>query len=303
VREHFESLEWDGVQRLDTWLIDYFHAEDTAYIRAIGPRYLISGVARIYRPGCKADNLIIFEGPQGRLKSEALRTLAIRDEWFTDRLSHIASKDAALEMVGVLIAEIAEMDALTRASTASTKAFISRRHDRFRPPWGKHIVSLPRQVVFAATINPPVGGYLKDPTGARRLWPVTCHGMIDRDGLDRARNQLWAEAVHRFKGGASWWLETPELEALAAAEQAARFVVDLWERPVREWLDGRADVAITEVLEHALGIPREDWTQRAFNRVARILTNAGFVHFRPRTKKGLREYRYRREPTLEKEFK
>jgi predicted P-loop ATPase len=299
VREYFESLAWDGVPRLDTWLVDYFRAADSAYIRAIGPRYLISAVARIYRPGCKVDALPIFEGPQGRQKSEALRTLAVRDAWFTDRLSHVASKDAALEIVGVLIAEVAEMDAVTRASTSATKAFISRRRDRFRPPWGRHIISLPRQVVFAATINPAVGGYLRDPTGARRFWPVTCHGMIDRDGLEQARDQLWAEAVHRFKAGASWWL-TPELEALAAAEQAARFVVDVWEQPIREWLGGRADVAITDVLEHALGLPREDWTQSAFNRAAKILTTAGFVHFRPRTKKGRREYRYRREPTPKK---
>jgi predicted P-loop ATPase len=295
VREHFESLNWDGVPRLDTWLIDYFHAPDSEYIRAVGPRWLISAVARIYRPGCKVDILIILEGPQGKQKSEALRTLAIRDSWFTDRLSHVASKDAALEIAGVLIAEIAEMDALARASASATKSFLSRRRDRFRPPYGKHMISLPRQVVFAATINPPVGGYLKDPTGARRFWPVTCRGMVDRDGLENSRDQLWAEAVHRFRAGECWWLEMPELEALAAAEQAARFVVDAWERPIREWLGDRIDVAITEVLEHAFGFPCEDWTQSAQNRVAKILTRLGFTHCRPRTQKG-REHRYRREP-------
>jgi predicted P-loop ATPase len=79
-----------------------------------------------------------------------LRTLAIRDAWFTDRLSHVASKDAALEIAGVLIAEIAEMDALARASASAAKSFLSRRRDRFRPPYGKHMISLPRQVVFAS---------------------------------------------------------------------------------------------------------------------------------------------------------
>ena len=257
VRAYFESLVWDGVSRLDTWLIVYFHAEDSEYIRAIAPRYLISGVARIYQPGVKVDNLPIFEGPQGRQKSEALRTLAVRDAWFTDRLSHLQSKDAALETAGVLIVEIAEMDALIRASASTAKSFISRRCDRFRPPYGKHMISLPRQCIFAATINPPADGYLKDPTGARRFWPIACHGMIDRDGLEQVRDQLWAEAVHRYKSGARWWLETPELEALAAAEQATRFIVDAWEGPIREWLGSRVDVAIPEVLEHALGFPRQ----------------------------------------------
>ena len=87
VRDYFEGLVWDGVSRLDKWLMTYFHAEDSAYIRAVGPRYLISAVARIYQPGCQVDHMVILEGPQGKQKSEALRILAINDAWFTDRLS------------------------------------------------------------------------------------------------------------------------------------------------------------------------------------------------------------------------
>ena len=244
VRDYFEALVWDGVPRLESWLQRYFHVEDSEYVRAIGPRYLISAVARIYKPGCKVDHMLVLEGPQGKQKSEALRTLAINDDWFTDRLSHLASKDAALETAGVLLVEIAEMDALTKATSSAIKSFLTRRRDRFRPPYGKHPINLPRQCVFAATINPPVGGYLKDPTGSRRFWPVACRGMIDRDGLEKVRDQLWAEAVHQYKAGAPWWLETPELEALATAEQAARFVVDAWEEPIREWLGDRIDVGL-----------------------------------------------------------
>ena len=157
------------------------------------------------------------------------------------------------------IVEIAEMEALTRATPSAMKAFITRRSDRFRPPYGKHVVNLKRQCVFAATINPPKengGRYLKDPTGARRIWPVACRGMLDRDGVERDRDQLWAEAVDRFKAGAPWWLETPELEALATAEQEARFVIDLWEDDVRVWVGDRTDVSVAEILEHAIGLPQ-----------------------------------------------
>ena len=73
---------------------------------------------------------------------------------------------------------------------------------------------------------------MQDPTGARRLWPVACRGMIDLAGLEEVRDQLWAEAVHRFKAGEPWWLETPELEALATAEQEVRFVVDPGRTPI-----------------------------------------------------------------------
>ena len=86
-----------GCIRLDFWLQTYLHVEDSEYVRAIGARFLISVAARIYRPGAKADHVIVLEGPQGQLKSEALRTLAVNDSWFTDRLSHVGSKDAAME--------------------------------------------------------------------------------------------------------------------------------------------------------------------------------------------------------------
>jgi predicted P-loop ATPase len=148
--------------------------------------------------------------------------------------------------------------------------------------------------VFAATINPPAGGYLKDPTGARRFWPVACRGMIDRDGLEAARDQLWAEAVHRFKADEPWWLETPELEALATAEQAMRFVVDAWEEPIREWLGDRVDVGLFEVLEHVLRLAPEQWTQSAQKRVVAVLTRMGFTKCRPRTPEG-RKNRYQRD--------
>jgi predicted P-loop ATPase len=297
VHDYFNSLVWDGVPRGDTWLIVYFHADDTPYMRAIGPRYLISAVARIYQPGAKVDHVLVLEGPQGKQKSEALRTLAKNDSWFTDRLSHVASKDAAQEMAGVLIIEIAEMDALTRATASAMKSFLTRRRDRFRPPFGKHLTTLPRQCVFAGTINPPAEGYLRDTTGARRLWPVACRGTIDLAGLEKVRDQLWAEAVYRFKAGAPWWLETPELEALATAEQEARFVVDGWEAPIAEWLGGRTDVSVGEVLTHVFGLAKQQHSQSAQTRVARILAHRlGFKKHRPRVR-GDRENRYWREPS------
>jgi predicted P-loop ATPase len=242
--------------------------------------------------------VLVLEGPQGKLKSEALRALVKDDAWFTDRLSHVASKDAVLEIAGVQLVEIAEMDALTKAPSSAIKSFLTRRRDRFRPPYGKHTINLPRQCVFAATINPTVGGYLKDPTGARRFWPVACRGMIDRDGLEKVRDQLWAEVVHRYKLGAPWWLETPELEALATAEQSARLVVDPWEEHIREWLGDGIDVSLSEVLEHALGFAPEHQTQRAQKRVVAILTRMGFEKHRPRTPEGLREHRYQRDPII-----
>jgi predicted P-loop ATPase len=297
VRDYLEGLVWDGRRRLDAWLSTYLHAENTEYTRAVGPRALIAAVARVFEPGCKADYLLVLEGPQGRQKSEALRTLAVREEWFTDRLSPVATKDAALETAGVWLIEIAEMEALTKSSSGAKKAYLTRRFDRFRPPYGKHAVRVARQCVFFGTINPGVGGYLTDATGARRFWPVACKGTIDRDALERDRDQLWAEAVARYKSGAPWWLETPALESLATIEQKERCCIDVWTETVEKWIANRVDVSVPEVLEGALHIkPLDPGAHAAEIRVAKSLTYLEFTQYRPNRKGRGRGRRYYRQP-------
>ena len=110
LRDCLNAFDWDGKSRAETWLQQICHVQDSPYVRAIGPRFLISAVARVFKPGCQADHMLVLEGPQGELKSTLLRTLAIRDEWFADRLSHVGTKDAAIEVGGVFIFEIAELD-------------------------------------------------------------------------------------------------------------------------------------------------------------------------------------------------
>ena len=250
-------------------------------------------VARIYEPGCQVDHAIVLEGPQGWLKSSSLRALAVRDEWFTDRLSAVATKDAAIETAGVWLIEIAEMEALLRGSTGAKKSYLTRRFDRYRPPYGKHLTRLPRQSAFAGTINPPIGGYLTDPTGARRLWPITCRSLIDLAGIVRDRDQLWAEAVARYKAGQPWWLETLDLEALATAEQKLRFKGDVWDGPIRRWIGRRNDVALREVAQDALAIKPDDLSRSDEMRIAKILNALGFEKYRPRHG-NQRSNRYRR---------
>ena len=291
VRDYLNALNWDGRPRLDTWLPTYLGVEDSPYVQAVGSRFLISAVARVFEPGCQADHMLILEGPQGIQKSSALQVLA--GSWFTDRISSLGSKDSSMEVAGVWIVEMSELDALTKATNSAIKSFVTRRHDRFRPPYGRHVVDQPRQCVFTGSIN-PTGGYLNDPTGARRFWPVAC-GFIDLEALVRDRDHLWAEAGVRFQAGACWWLETPELEAMATAEQAARFQVDAWAEAISKWLVGRDDVSVGEVLVGALGVQQESWSQTAQNRVAAILASAGFERYRPGKTGQPRTPRYRRE--------
>jgi predicted P-loop ATPase len=301
LRDHLSALVWDKVPRGETWLQQVCHAEDSRYIRAIGPRWLIAAVARVFEPGCQADNMLVLEGPQGKLKSTLLRTLAIRPEWFADRLSNVGTKDAQIETAGVWIYEIAEMEGLARAAPSAQKRFISARFDRYRPVHGKHPIRRQRQCIFAGSVNPPPDGrYLRDPTGARRVWPVRCIGTIDIAGFLAMRDQLLAEAVFRYKAGEPWHLETPELEALATAEQDKRFVIDPWEELIREWLGDRDDISLTEVLQ-GLGLPKREQTQSSTNRVQKILTHRmGFRRYRAPRSDG-RKQRYRRDPLAKKD--
>ena len=229
---------------------------------------MISGAARILTPGAKVDTVPTLEGPQGQGKSTALR--AVFEPWYTDRLSAITTKDAAIEMAGVWGTEAAEMEAINRATTGASKSFISRQFDRYRPPYARHLVDQPRQSILVGTLNPPDNGYLQDLTGSRRIWPFGC-GVIDIEALARDRGQLWGEAVVRFKDGAPWWLETPELEQLAAVEQAARYKVDEWEEPIKERLGDRKVTTVPELLEHVLGLNPEKPNRSAEMRVAAIL--------------------------------
>jgi predicted P-loop ATPase len=205
IREYFERLKWDGRPRIDTWLPTYLGAAISDYHHAVGAKFLIGAVARVFQPGCKNDCCLVLEGPQGIMKSTALKVLA--DPWFTDEIADLGSKDSSMQVHGVLLVEIAELDAMQKSEVSRIKAFMSRPVDRYRPPYAKYLVEAPRESVFAGSVNPGVK-YLKDETGARRFWPVQC-GLVDIQKLGRDKDLLWAEAVVRLKAGDAWYVSIP----------------------------------------------------------------------------------------------
>jgi putative DNA primase/helicase len=171
-------------------------------------------LARIIDPGCQADHTLLLEGPQGNRKSTALRILA-GDEYLTDHISDLGSKDSRIELHGKWILELAELDNVRRGQMEKVKAFLTARVDNFRLPYGRITEAVPRSCVFAATVNDKTP--LTDETGARRFWPVRC-GTVDVEAVERDRDQLWAKAFQQYYEGAIWWLDSAELNTLAAEE-------------------------------------------------------------------------------------
>jgi predicted P-loop ATPase len=299
VREYLDGLKWDGTERIATWLVTYMGAKRTKLHRAFGSRWLISAAARIYEPGVQADHALILEGPQGQGKSTALSILG--GAFYSDDIAELGTKDASLATAGVWIVELAELGAMHRAAVSKVKAFLSRRTDHFRPPYGRRMIWVPRQCVFAGTVNPGVGEYLQDDTGGRRFWPVEC-SAIDLGKLAKDRDQLWAEAVHQYRREAKWWLDTSELNAAAERVQEARFLSDPWEAPIADWVaKERAKqmkprepdepkpelVTVANALEYAIMKSTGHWTRADENRVGVILRRLGLMPHRFRLRGAL----------------
>lgn len=219
VRDYFHHLPpWDGINRLDTLLVDYLGADDTDYTRAVTRKTLVAAVRRTMRPGTKFDQVLTLVGPQGIGKSTIWSKLA--GQWFSDDLaiSDMKDKTASEKLAGNLIVEIAELAGMRKTEAESVKSFISRTTDKFRPAYGRSVETYPRECILVATTN-ATDGFLRDPTGNRRWWAVNVagHGHASVHKLDQATiDQIWAEAKHYEAKGETLYLEG---DVAQAAEQ------------------------------------------------------------------------------------
>lgn len=239
VQDFLNGVKWDGVKRLEGWLMKYGGAESEfpEYLRWISKCVIVAAVKRVFEPGCKFDEMVVIQGEQGCGKSMAVRALCMNDEWFSDDLPLGSESKIVVERtVGKWIIEAAELTETRGNKIEILKSFLSRGSERARLAWGREPVDRRRHFIIIGTTNDDA--YLKDITGDRRFWPVVVK-KFDLPALIKVREQLWAEAVVAWKSGFS--IRMPEkLYPFATAEQNKHKEMPDWAEALEELLNGKS---------------------------------------------------------------
>jgi len=270
IREYLENLpEWDGVERVDTLLIDYLGATDNEYVRAVTRKTLCGAIARVMHPGCKFDTMLVLNGPQGIGKSTLISKLG--GDWFSDSLHLNDTKDktAAEKLQGYWVIEIGELAGLKKAEVDTLKGFLSKQNDIYRAAFGRRTVPHMRQCIFIGTTNAE-NGYLRDTTGNRRFWPVKVPGSTAKKVWNLTVNdivQIWAEIKFLYEQGEELFIDK-ELSKLAEWEQREAMESDEREGLVEEYLN---------ILLPEDWISRSVFERRAFIRNDEFETQIGTI--------------------------
>lgn len=286
---------WDGVPRVERFLVDFFGAEDDTrgYTRACG-RYLWTAfAARVLDPGCQVDMIVTLTGGQGLRKSSAIGAMVPAPEFAIEVDFSKDEEDTARLMRGALVGEIAELRGLHTRDLDAIKKFITRRHENWIPKYKEFSTTFPRRLVFVGSVNPSSAGFLGDETGERRWLPVPVV-RADVEGIAAAREQLWAEGAAMWRAGGVAWHDA---EGLAAPMHEEFGMADMWEDPVRGWLDGSDGLAdgesqtvnrglaaggvqLSQIAAGALGFTARDMGALTQKRLGAIIRKLGYERHR-----------------------
>lgn len=255
-REWVESLEWDGVSRIDTLFPHLFGAtsivldeeDDARYMAAVARAWLLGAVSRMYRP-TQHDIVPIFIGGQGAGKTRALRYIAGKDEWYRSTSMQMTSRELPrfLDSVrGGIVVELGEATQLENSSPEAIKQFISQDSDYLRKAYARREQAFPRHFILAATSNKTE--VFTDPTGNRRFFPMMCRperqlmifSVDDRSVGGREVEQIWAEALVLYRKGMR---PTLSREETILAEKVQDFYTrdSAQADSVENWLDDPAN--------------------------------------------------------------
>ncbi len=282
VRDWLRGLRWDGTRRLGGWITRYLGVEKTPYTARVGTWFLMGMVARVMRPGVKFDYCLVLEGTQGKGKSTTLAVLG--GIWYSDQELDLRNKDAMASLPGVWLQEFSELGALTRHEAHQQKSFLSRTDDRFRPTYARHVQTVPRQTVMSGTTND--WEWNKDPTGGRRFWPVEVGEAIDTASLIAVREQLFAEALHKYDAGERFHPTQQEQREIFDPEQLKRETQDSLQDAISDWVAKRPanmEFSKADVMLEGLKMEPAKMTRDMDTRVGIALKKLGCKRIEKRT--------------------
>lgn len=281
IKDWLNDIKWDGTPRLDWWLVTYCGAARTDLVREFGKNTFLAAVARQFQPGCKHDSMLVLEGPQDKFKSTAIAVLG--GAWYADIKIAVETVGEEIRTVQAMqngwILEASEMEFTRKSEVNAIKRFLTKTVDIVRLPYRQHESVLPRQSIFIGSVNPTEEGYLRDKTGNRRFWPVVVT-QINVESLARDREQLFAEAVARYRQGEPWWIADPALRALANGEAMKRVETDLWDEIIANWLvmadDGKTILTTDYVAFAALHLQKGQIRRVEQSRIVGAMRAAGY---------------------------
>lgn len=226
IRDHLNSLSWDGIPRVRYALHHFLGAEVSDYNENCLRLFMMGAVKRVFVPGCKFELMLVLTGGQGAGKSTFLRFLAIRDEWFSDDLKRLEDEKIYQRLAGHWILEMSEMVATANAkSIEDIKSFLSRNKDTYKFPYDRYAADHLRQCVFAGTTN-RIDFLPMDRSGNRRFLPVQVHPdqaeihILTDEAASRAYiGQMWAEIMVDFREGLDCTHLSREMEQQLAQVQ------------------------------------------------------------------------------------
>jgi len=283
VVEHLNGLRWDGTNRLSEWTHKVLRQDkDDVMAAEYGLRWAIGLVARALEPGCKNDVMMLLLGKQGIGKSRMwaawMDGIVPEDsniELFNDTpIDLTQGKDAFITYKTSWIHEDAELIAHGSAGSSQRKAFLSSRQDTYREPYQRYAVTVKRKTVSVGTSNNPTP--LSDPSGSRRYYVLEVE-RVNLRYLKAFRDQLLAEAVHRYRLGEPWWLDDDK--TLLQLDRNRQYVRSSAWQSVLQAAYGHA----RQHHHHAvLGLPAimqalRAHPQRDFSAVAASLMSAGWM--------------------------
>ncbi len=306
VREYLSGLRWDGIPRITRLACDLFGAPSS---RPLYGRFVWcffgGAVGRVFEPGCLHQSVLALVGDQGLLKSQFFKCLG--GAWFNESKIEVGEKDGAMKTHAAWIHEFPEVEQITLfRECAAVKAFITTSSDTFRAPYERTTRTVPRSSIFGATTNQD--DFLRDEsgTGSRRWHPIQVRRPVNVAWLLENRDQLWAEAVVRWRARELTYL-TREEEAEREKLAGEFYQLDPWEGAITRWLATAPEVQLLPALERyfvtsgdifggALGFRRSDPGVGEARRLGGLMRRLGWERKKERVAYGSATARRLSEP-------